>query len=137
MRLAVIADIHGNCLALDAVLADIARRGVRDIVNLGDVASGPMRPRETVARIIGAGIPTVRGNHDRWVAEGTTGGSDAFARDRLDPAQRAWLGALPVTLALAIVGACTAQMGGGCAGSAPGTRRLAGSISSSPKAPLL
>jgi predicted phosphodiesterase len=98
MRLAVIADIHGNCLALDAVLADIARRGVQDIVNLGDVASGPMRPRETVARIIAAGIPTVRGNHDRWVAEGTTGGSDAFARDRLDAAQRAWLGELPMTL---------------------------------------
>jgi predicted phosphodiesterase len=98
MRLAVIADIHGNLLALDAVLADIDRRGVRSIVNLGDVASGPLQPRGCVERIVARGIPTVRGNHDRWVAEGGTGGSDAFARDRLDAAQAAWLGALPPTL---------------------------------------
>ncbi|MEO3471322.1 metallophosphoesterase family protein [Roseomonas sp. CAU 1739] len=98
MHLAVLADIHGNILALDAVLADIDRRGVRNILNLGDVVSGPLRPRDCLERILARGIPTVRGNHDRWVAEGSTGGSDAFARDRLDPAQAAWLGALPPAL---------------------------------------
>lgn len=101
MRLAIIADIHGNSLALDAVLADIDRRGVRDIVNLGDVASGPLWPREAVARVQARGIPTLRGNHDRWVAEGGMGASDAFARDRLDASQQAWLGALPTQLAVA------------------------------------
>ena len=100
MRLAIIADIHGNSLALEAVLADIDRRGVREIVNLGDVASGPLWPRETVESIQARHIPTVRGNHDRWVAEGVTGGSDRYARERLDDAQRAWLGALPVRVGL-------------------------------------
>ena len=34
MRLAIIADIHGNVLALEAVIADIARRGVDRTINL-------------------------------------------------------------------------------------------------------
>ena len=36
MRLAVISDIHGNLLALEAVIADIGTRGVDATVNLGD-----------------------------------------------------------------------------------------------------
>ncbi|MEL7416477.1 MAG: metallophosphoesterase, partial [Pseudomonadota bacterium] len=32
-RLAAIADIHGNFWALEAVLRDIGRRGISDIVN--------------------------------------------------------------------------------------------------------
>ncbi len=98
MHLAIIADIHGNILALDAVLADIDRRRIGPILNLGDLVSGPLRPRDCVERIQARRIPTVRGNHDRWVSEGTTGSSDAFARERLDQAQIAWLGALPRTL---------------------------------------
>ena len=45
MRLAVISDIHGNLLALEAVLADITTRGVDDILNLGDWVAGPLWPR--------------------------------------------------------------------------------------------
>jgi len=36
MEIAVLADIHGNCLALEAVLEDIARRNIGRIVHLGD-----------------------------------------------------------------------------------------------------
>ena len=36
MRLAVISDIHGNLLALEAVIANIGTRGVDVTVNLGD-----------------------------------------------------------------------------------------------------
>jgi predicted phosphodiesterase len=95
MRLGVIADVHGNSLALEAVLADLARRGVTTAINLGDLVSGPLWPRETLDLLDRAGIPAVRGNHDRWVAEGGEGRSDAFARAALDPAACAWLGALP------------------------------------------
>ena len=42
MIFAAIADIHGNCAALEAVLEDIARLGIKDIVNLGDCFSGPL-----------------------------------------------------------------------------------------------
>jgi hypothetical protein len=69
MRIAVIADVHGNAPALEAVRADIARRNVERIVNLGDCVSGPLWPRETVEALITAQWPTVRGNHDRCVGE--------------------------------------------------------------------
>ena len=42
MRLAAVADIHGNCLALEAVLADIRRLEIDIVVNLGDHLSGPL-----------------------------------------------------------------------------------------------
>jgi predicted phosphodiesterase len=47
-RLAVISDIHGNVLALEAVLADIETRGADAIVNLGDCVTSPLWPRETL-----------------------------------------------------------------------------------------
>lgn len=107
MRLAVIADIHGNVLALDAVLADIAARGITRTINLGDCVSGPLWPKETAERLIGLGLPTVRGNHDRWVATGDPGTmyfSDRFARDSLDAAAVGWLRDLPMTLDFEIEG---------------------------------
>jgi len=62
MTFAAIADIHGNLLALEAVLANIARRGIREIVNLGDLVSGPLWPGETADRLIGLHMPSIAGN---------------------------------------------------------------------------
>lgn len=45
MRFAAIADIHGNCFALEAVLADAADVGVQEVVNLGDHLSGRLDAR--------------------------------------------------------------------------------------------
>lgn len=105
MRIAVIADIHGNVLALDAVLTDLERRGGADlVVNLGDVVSGPLWPRETLERLLPLNWPTVRGNHDRRVATDPLdqmGLSDRFAHDALSAAQHEWLGKLPLTLEIA------------------------------------
>jgi predicted phosphodiesterase len=104
MRLAVIADIHGNLAALDAVLEDIATRGVEGIVNLGDCCASPLWPRETFERLAGLNLPTVRGNHDRWVVElpdEKMPPAGRFARDALTPDQRAALHALPATLQIA------------------------------------
>jgi len=101
--LGVIADIHGNLPALEAVLAELGRRGVTRIANLGDCVSGPLWPRETAELLMARGFPTVRGNHDRLVGTGDlseVSGIDAFAHARLTDAQRAWLGALPMTLTL-------------------------------------
>jgi predicted phosphodiesterase len=101
MRIAVIADVHGNLLALDAVLSDIETRGGAGVlVNLGDCVSGPLWPAETMARLASLDAVAVRGNHDRIVAFGepdTLGPSDRFAYDALSADQRAWLGALPQT----------------------------------------
>jgi predicted phosphodiesterase len=98
MRIAVIADIHGNLPALEAALADIRARGITRLLNLGDCASGMMWPRETTALLMRAEVPTLRGNHDRWLAEqdpAAMGRQDAFAHGETDAEQRAWLGGLP------------------------------------------
>ena len=36
MRIAILADIHGNLLALEAVLADLRKRYADHVINLGD-----------------------------------------------------------------------------------------------------
>ena len=54
MRFAAIADVHGNYLALEAVLADIRAQGIDEIVNLGDMASGPLDARRTMDSADGA-----------------------------------------------------------------------------------
>jgi putative phosphoesterase len=101
MRLAVIADIHGNLPALDAVLADIATRGVDLTVNLGDIVSGPLFPGETADRLMPLGLPTIRGNHERQLlthGPDRIGQSDRFALAALTEAHKAWLASLPATL---------------------------------------
>ena len=63
MRVGLISDIHGNCAALDAVLAELERDDVDTIVCLGDVAVGP-QPAESLARVRELGCPVVLGNWD-------------------------------------------------------------------------
>lgn len=98
MRIAVIADIHGNILALEAVLADLERQRIDLVVDLGDCVSGPLWPKEAIDRLTALDAPTVRGNHDRLVGIGNRadlGPSDAYAYDALSNAARARLAALP------------------------------------------
>ena len=101
MRLAIIADVHGNLAALEVVLADLATRAPDRIVNLGDCVTSPLWPRETLELLDTLASPTVRGNHDRWVAERpreSMSPSIAFTHDALTADQRARLGALPPSL---------------------------------------
>jgi len=101
MRIAVMSDIHGNLWALDAVLADIARRSVAATVNLGDILSGPLLPAETADRLMALDLPTIRGNHERQVLEhdpARMGASDRWAHDHIGPAHRAWIASLPASM---------------------------------------
>jgi putative phosphoesterase len=98
MRIAIIADIHGNLPALEAVLADIEGRDVDRTINLGDCVSGPLWPREVCDLLMASRHFTVRGNHDRWVSDpDPTGASDRFAASRLTADHLRWLGSLPPT----------------------------------------
>ena len=100
MRIAVLADIHGNAPALRAVLDDMERLGPDVIADLGDVVSGPLWSAETMAMVRGFEAVRVRGNHDRNVAEAPCAAmdaSDGFAVDDLTREDIAWLGALPET----------------------------------------
>jgi putative phosphoesterase len=109
LRVGLISDLHGNLAALEAVLAELERGSLDDIVCLGDVAVGPQGP-ETLARIRELGCPVVQGNWDDWFAGGIPPlGGDHGRRlveqgewwaKRLAPADRRYLGELPPTLEL-------------------------------------
>jgi predicted phosphodiesterase len=103
MRIAVISDIHGNRLALEAVEADIAMLGVDATVNLGDLYAGPVDPIGTAKMLVERDYPTVIGNHDRYMLEYSDEKIvpvDRYVRDGLAPHHLDYLRGLPKTLEL-------------------------------------
>jgi predicted phosphodiesterase len=104
MRIAVVADIHGNYAALEAVVADLEDVSPDVVLNLGDCLSGPLEPAKTADLLIDLGWTTIRGNHDREVADkpvGEMGSSDSFTARQINERHRAWLASLPPTLTVA------------------------------------
>lgn len=100
MRVAVISDVHGNALALEAVLADIARHEVDKILNLGDHFAGPIEPRRTAEILAGLDMVAIRGNTDRYLMEGNHDDldeSDRWIVDQLKGEPMDWLATLPAT----------------------------------------
>jgi predicted phosphodiesterase len=71
MRVALLSDIHGNDVALRATLADIKRRGVDEIVCLGDVATLGASPQRAVDLLAELNCPCIMGNHDVFLLEPT------------------------------------------------------------------
>jgi predicted phosphodiesterase len=97
MRTAVLSDIHGNLPALEAVVADAASRGCTAFVNLGDIVSGPLWPRETADYLMARDWITIAGNHERQLlthGPDCIGASDRFAKAALDEHHFDWLGSL-------------------------------------------
>jgi diadenosine tetraphosphatase ApaH/serine/threonine PP2A family protein phosphatase len=99
MKFAAIADVHGNCVALEAVLADIAALGIGEIVNLGDHLSGPLEARRTADLLMERGFRCIRGDQDRVMVElGPPGASNRMDHRQLDRRHLDWLASLPPTL---------------------------------------
>jgi diadenosine tetraphosphatase ApaH/serine/threonine PP2A family protein phosphatase len=101
MRFAAIADVHGNYLALEAVVADIRAQGIDDIVDLGDMASGPLDARRTMDALMALGAVHVLGNHDRYLIDRLPekmGSWDRPAHAQLDASHLDWLRAVPAKL---------------------------------------
>jgi predicted phosphodiesterase len=103
MKIAILSDIHGNLVALQAVLRDIAQQGVDQTVNLGDILSGPLNPAETADLLMSLDLPTIRGNHERQLLSHppeSMGASDRFAYERLSTSQLDWIKGLPLEMQL-------------------------------------
>ena len=82
MRLGIIADIHGNDVALRAVLKDAAHLAVDRWWALGDLVLFGPRPAEVLALLQGMpGISMLRGNTDRYVLTGEQPAPHATAAD--------------------------------------------------------
>jgi predicted phosphodiesterase len=100
MRIALVSDIHGNLAALEAVAADIGRRRVDAVFNLGDILSGPLLARDTARFLMARDWPAIAGNHDRALLSANAGlrsPADEHALAELGTAELSWLATLPPT----------------------------------------
>src|SRR5471030_692256 len=101
MRFAAIADVHGNHLALEAVIADIRAQDIDEIVNLGDMASGPLDARRTMDALMALDAVHVLGNHDRYLIDRPPEKMGSWERPvfaQLDAGHLDWLRVVPPTL---------------------------------------
>jgi putative phosphoesterase len=90
MRIAALYDVHGNLPALEAVLADVEREGVDEVLFGGDLTWGPL-PRETLELVRSVDSASfVRGNADRE--------PDEWERSCLSEEEVAFLQTQPPTL---------------------------------------
>ncbi|TLM99308.1 MAG: metallophosphoesterase family protein [Actinobacteria bacterium] len=112
-RIALFSDVHGNTVALDAVLDDIASQGIGELYCLGDLVGYGPDPAGVIDRVRERGIPTIRGNYDDGIghyrgecgcyyvtdqAKSDGAASYAFTDAALGDADHEWLAALPDTL---------------------------------------
>jgi predicted phosphodiesterase len=103
---ALLADIHANAAALEAVLAELDANGIAEALVLGDLVGYGPEPEACVAAIRARGWPTLLGNHDYGVAHGDFNkGFSSLGRrvaewtaERLGRDDLDWLAALPDTL---------------------------------------
>jgi predicted phosphodiesterase len=98
VKVAVFSDIHGNRVALDAVLAEVARLAPDHTICGGDLAFGGPAPEAAAERVRELGVPCVRGNTDEWLGPDAPGAADpvtAWTRGSLSEASRRYLAGLP------------------------------------------
>lgn len=74
MKVAYIADIHGNAVALDAVLDDIKTQNVDKIYVLGDLCYRGPEPKRSLELIRSLNTEVIKGNADEWVVRGVLEG---------------------------------------------------------------
>lgn len=107
---AVISDIHGNRLALEAVLQDIHRRQLETILNLGDHFYGSLDPAGVADLLINSEIISIAGNQD-WIihsppSELLETADHLFMVEQLNADHLRWLRELPATRQLEDVFLC-------------------------------
>ncbi|SER48484.1 phosphoesterase, MJ0936 family [Gracilibacillus ureilyticus] len=112
MKLAFISDIHGNSVALEAVLEDIKSRLIDDIVVLGDLCYRGPEPKQSLDLIRSLHAKVLKGNADEWVIRGVNEGEvpdsalslmnkeQAWTREKLDDNDIVYLEQLPSEFSL-------------------------------------
>ena len=83
MKILVLSDVHGNCLALETVLADAKKNGFDQIICNGDMIQGGPQPHETVQLLQEMKCPIVMGNSDAWLLTGVETGAESPSEERL------------------------------------------------------
>lgn len=80
MRIGIFSDTHGNCVALDAALAEMRTQNLDGYLCLGDAIQGGPQPAELVARLRDLDCPVVLGNSDHWLLT-----ADETGHGQIDP----------------------------------------------------
>lgn len=103
MKIAFIADIHGNLEALEAVLESIRKKGIKNIICIGDIVGYSADPNKCCEIIRKMKIPCVMGNLD--IVSATLEGIEKYdaniasairwTHSRLSEENRDWLSKLP------------------------------------------
>ena len=70
MKLALFSDIHGNLEALTAILEDIKKNPVDNVLCLGDVLGIGPNPKECLAQIMQNHVKLILGNHELYYLDG-------------------------------------------------------------------
>lgn len=105
MRIAVVSDIHGNLLALDAVMTDLESQEPDQVWCGGDIAWGGPWASECIARVREAGWACVKGNTDIWISgdpqtiesvEARALFNELAAIHNVSPEDARWLAQLPI-----------------------------------------
>ncbi len=108
VKIAVIADIHANLNALEAVLQDAERRGITVFLNAGDVIGFGAFPNEVIQTLYSKNALSVIGNYDLEVLDKNNRGKGPkkfaleYARKTLAKSYETYLRTLPSKLELEI-----------------------------------
>ena len=111
MHTALISDIHGNLVALDAVLAELGNESIDQILCLGDVVEGGPQPLAVLERLRELGCPIVMGNTDERMSTARLDeprtpdlppeyATELWCVDQLTSADRAMISSFPLTMTL-------------------------------------
>lgn len=108
MKVALISDIHSNLEALEAVLEDIRKLGIGEVVCLGDIVGYAADPGPCLDLVRELGCPVLMGNHDQEASRSTPLGNYSelaqagmvYSRAHLDKEQKKWLASRPMKMKL-------------------------------------
>jgi predicted phosphodiesterase len=115
VRIAIISDIHGNAVALHAVLHDLATRPTDRVICLGDALQGGAQPVEVCDILMNREWSVVLGNADDFILTGDTGPEDttreqlevrAWSLAQLTPAHRDFMATFEPTVRVELAGRC-------------------------------
>ncbi len=117
MKIAILADVHSNIVALTGVMKDIKRQACHKIFVLGDMIGYYYKPSEVIDTFMGdADCFVIRGNHEELFLESLSseklaldyhnnyGNGLRFCTETLSEAQILWLRSLPSSLEVELDG---------------------------------
>lgn len=105
-RFAILADVHANLEALNAVIEDARSQSVTEFYCLGDIVGYNANPQECIDKIKEIGATTICGNHDYYCSHEKSledfqphaAAAIDWTRRQINPQSQKWLTGLPLSL---------------------------------------